>query len=43
MPVGIIRHLKAFVWVSVSIYSGELSLSAWGLYVPSRTKKARNV
>lgn len=39
-----LRHLIALTWmVSALICSGQLSLSAWESYVPSRAKKAQSV
>ena len=39
-----LRHLKALAWmVSALICSGQLRLSAWEPYVPSRAKKAQSV
>lgn len=39
-----LRHLKALAWmVSALICSGQLSLSAWEPYVPSRAQKAQSV
>ena len=39
-----LRHLKALAWmVSALICSGQLSLSAWEPYVPSRAEQAQSV
>lgn len=39
-----LRHLKALAWmVSALICSGQLSLSAWEPFVPSRATKAQSV
>lgn len=39
-----LRHLKALAWmVSALICSGQLSLSEWEAYVPSRASKAQSV
>lgn len=39
-----LRHLQALSWmVSALICSGQLSLSAWEPYVPSRATKAQSV
>lgn len=38
-----LRHLKALAWmVSALLCSGQLSLSAWEPYVPSRATKAQS-
>jgi hypothetical protein len=39
-----LRHLKALAWmVSALVCSGQLSLSAWEPFVPSRATKAQSV